>query len=458
MKCSKPYFFLALLFMLCSTLPAQELTYDLSDYKARFERRPGMQLNFRSDFDGRYITNNKGSFDGDFGGFTNWFLNRNTDELISNWSITGSALLGRTQFMFLGSNRVDERDRYFLSVSLNLRQDRYQSPNQFWGYEIGFTGLESGTASSLPEQEDRTGRFGLNASLYKGTGRIEFAEDALLARWMLQDLQTAGVTSDYSAEDVQALAETITFIIGNRVFDFRRRRIYELEQLQQTLLERGVTGEESFLLFAVLNDNWAFANRATLTHGNRFAYGVQSEIRGNSLRESFFDTKTKRRFLDNTYGLFTEYTRSRIVKNNNGSNSFTARLDVNYYQEFEKFNSEDTENVSGGWQGIASLNYTRTWLPNSRTTFRWSNTLSYRRFLQSNYGIDRTGGAFFGNQFRDNFVSSLFVDYFVSYQWAFRLQAAAEAYHIPAQETGPFRERTFGFYPQIQFSTNYFFF
>ena len=107
---------------------------------------------------------------------------------------------------------------------------------------------------------------------------------------------------------MEALARSITFIIGNRVFDLRRRRIYGLEQLQQTLLERGITQEESFQLFAILNDNWAFANRATLTHGNRFSYGLSSS--SNGFIERFEEQEDTDRNLEVEVGGFAEYTRA----------------------------------------------------------------------------------------------------------------------------------------------------
>ena len=458
MTLSKPYFLLTL--FLCSTfaLFAQETTYDLSNYKARFERRPGMNMTFNSDFEGNYNSQTPGTFSGVFDGTTSWFLNRNTDELISNWYVGGTLSIGRRTraLSTVGVINIRQRDDYLLSMNLGLRQDRYTRPNRFWGYRINFFGSELGSEEK-DGSNNRIGSFRTSASLYRGTGRIEFAEDALLAGWMLDELQATGVTPNYSDEDVEALARTITFIIGNRVFDFRRRRIYELEQLQETLLERGITQEESFQLFAILNDNWAFANRATLTHGNRFSYGLQANIQGGSNRDLVNDERF--RTLDNTYGLFADYTRSRIVKNNNGSHSFSARAGLDYYQDFEQFDDDDTQAESGGWAVSASLNYTRSWLPNSRTTFRWSNTLSTERYLQTNYGFDRVG--FTDVIFTDTFRSGLEVDYFINYQWTFSLNAGLLAWHMPERNlpVGFFRgEQVFGVQPFVQFRTNYFFF
>ena len=89
------YFTFTLLLCAAVTLSAQNLKYDLSDYKARFERRPGMEFNFNSDFAGTYQNRASGGFNGSFSGDLQWFLNRNTDNLISNWELLTLADIGR---------------------------------------------------------------------------------------------------------------------------------------------------------------------------------------------------------------------------------------------------------------------------------------------------------------------------------------------------------------------------
>ena len=243
---------------------------------------------------------------------------------------------------------------------------------------------------------------------------------------------------------MEALARNITFIIGNRVFDLRRRRIYGLEQLQQTLLERGITQEESFQLFAILNDNWAFANRATLTHGNRFSYGLSTSSNGTI--ERFEEQEDTDRNLEVEVGGFAEYTRSRIV-NNNGSAVFTAGLQLAHYLDLSKANEETTENISEGWMGELYLTYNRTWLPNSRTVFIWENTFATGRILQTNAGRDNSYQFFY----QERLWSSLRTTYFVNYQWSFTAELGFNLFY--------YRDRDrVSFNPHFSFRTNYFFF
>jgi len=421
-------------------LLAQERVYDLSNYKARYELRPGMMLNLSSDFNGNYAREQEAFQSGRLLSSTSWFMNRNTDERVSFWSLNSWMNLSLGKPSSSPFNPAENRTDLSGRISMNARRDYYREPEKFWGWS---TDSQVYNSRSSQDQSSRLSRLFFQGQLYRGKGRIEFAEDALLANWILEDLQAAGTTSDYAAEDVAALALTITDIIGNRVFDFRRRRIYELEQLQQTLLERGVTQEESFQLFAILNDNWAFANRATLTHGNRFSYGVETSASGIIIRQPEEDYTD--RDLDIEFGGFAEYTRSRII-NNNGSTSLTTGLQLGHYIDLSKVNSEDTENDAQGWSGELYLTYSRTWLPSSRMKYSWNNTLAVTRIFQTN--ADVGSGNFFAHE---RLNSRLLMQYFINYQWSF---AAIVGFDL-RYERAPDQLR---FMPNFSFRTNYFFF
>ncbi|NBC07366.1 MAG: hypothetical protein GVY26_09255 [Bacteroidetes bacterium] len=426
--------------LLSNDLMGQERVYDLSNYKARYELRPGMRLYGGSDFEGDYAREDKAFQNFRLNSSVSWFMNRITDNRISFWNMNSqmsffTGPIGNSRF-----NQGDNRTVLSNRVSISSRRDNFYKPRKFWGWSNN-TRLTDYRSSQ--DEGYRYNTLFVNGSLYLGSGRIEFAEDALLANWMLEDLQTAGITSNYTAEDVEALALTITDIIGNRVFDFRRRRIYELEQLQKTLLNRGVTQEETFQLFAILNDNWAFANRATLTHGNRFSYGLSTNSFGNI--ERWLETDFTDRNLNLELGGFAEYTRSRII-NNNGSVSLSAGLQLDHYIRLSKRNGEDTENDREGWSGNLFVSYERTWLPNSRTEFSWINTFSVNRILQTNVGFDFSE---FLN--RERLSSRLQMDYFINYQWSFVARVGFNLQHERSSDQLRFE-------PYFSFDTNYFFF
>lgn len=297
-------YFVCLAFLACtSALLAQNGLYDLSNYKARFERRPGLQVSGRAGINGAYdktsLPGNSFSISSNSFGF----LNRNTDTLVATNSFTSNL---RSSISSRNSSALPSAPSTasFYTAEFDLGTERlYYQPNRqkFWGWRGTLKATQEGnnTPNSFADSE-----LAATPSLFRGLGRIEFAEDALLATWMMQDLRDAGVINTYSAEDLEFLARTITDIIGNRVFDNRRRRIYELKQLTQTLLESGLVEEESFDLFAVLNDNWAFANRATLRHGSLFRYGIQGAADGRIRRDTEQDNQ---RIVNLSGGAFLEY-------------------------------------------------------------------------------------------------------------------------------------------------------
>jgi len=93
-----------------------------------------------------------------------------------------------------------------------------------------------------------------------GRGRIERVQDAQMALYILQDLETQGLLD---AEVTPALshsfARLITDINNRRVFDSRRRRIYELTRIDSFLRTSGLTNKTDIRHFTTVNDNWAFA-------------------------------------------------------------------------------------------------------------------------------------------------------------------------------------------------------
>jgi hypothetical protein len=436
-------YFVCLAFLACtSALLAQHGLYDLSNYKARFERRPGLQISGRAGINGAYdktsLPGNSFSISSNSFGF----LNRNTDTLVATNSFTSNL---RSSISSRNSSALPSAPSTasFYTAEFDLGTERlYYQPNRqkFWGWRGTLKATQEGnnTPNSFADSE-----LAATPSLFRGLGRIEFAEDALLATWMMQDLRDAGVINTYSAEDLEFLARTITDIIGNRVFDNRRRRIYELKQLTQTLLESGLVEEESFDLFAVLNDNWAFANRATLRHGSLFRYGIQGAADGRIRRDTERDNQ---RIVNLSGGAFLEYQHHRIVAQNNGSHGYGGRFDILHFFEGSQIVGNDFDINREWWQARLSLFYRREWLPNSRSRLWLDNRLYISEWLSSNVGPDLIVDQELNQAFHR---STLSVDYFLNYNWTLRLSGSLNTRYLEAPSrlafSHTFEVRTFYF-------------
>lgn len=426
---------LLLLFIFSAgSMAAQTDTFDLSSYKARFERRPAMSLAGQANFHGNYGMDQTAENAADMSGAFYWQELRNTDALISTWWLSGGL---QGAFGQSGGSNNDSYNAGGMSVNSQWEQSHYYRPGRFRGF--GGTLQSIGSLSSLNNNSQNLS-IKLAPAVFMGRGRIEFAEDALLASWMIEDLEEAGVTGGHSSEDIAALARTITDIIGNRTFDFRRRRIYELERLQSTLRERGLAEEESFALFAILNDNWAFANRSSLPHGNRLTYGLEADAYS---RWAHFNDFSSTQFYN--YGLgFVEYTRARII-NNNGGGQWAARLAGGYYYSLRKVNEENWQRGRDGVLAQARLSYTRLWLPSSRTTISWVNVASVT------LGLTEALNPLSFTENEARWISLLNMDYFINYQWSFRLRASANFVYRGTPDQ-------LGFVPNLNFSTYYYIF
>lgn len=226
-------------------ITAQTDTFELSSYKARFERRPAMSLNGQASFRGYYGNYREAENSGSGFARLTWQELRNTDKLISSWFLSGSLQGGFGRSTSLSAETYDAG---YLNTTIQRERTHYYRENRFWGWG----GALNANGNLISLNNSRSLGLGLSPTVFRGLGRIEYAEDALLANWMLENLRETGVIGNFTPDDITALARTITDIIGNRTFDLRRRRIYELDQLQSTVRKRGLADRESFPLFAIL--------------------------------------------------------------------------------------------------------------------------------------------------------------------------------------------------------------
>jgi hypothetical protein len=423
-----------LFFLFAALMLVQAQTYDISQYQARYERRPFLEINPSINYSGTFS---------DFDSFVNhggggnlsidWREQSSLDNRIRNISISGQAQFFRQEFKSSGTTDLSQKGaRLFASIE----QYNYTTEKKFWGFRGGLL-MNAQDQANFSLESDRFTDISLEPGLFFGIGRIEFAEDALLANWMMDDLLEQEVISATTPEQRESLAQRITSIIGNRTFDFRRRRIYELQQLQQLFTEENIAIDNEFMLFAVLNDNWAFANRASLPRGKRWQFGVDAGGLYHYESQPFAGdefTVSGRPYVN--------YTSGKII-GNNASSSWTAELSAYYQTDLEEnnFPFDSVERYGGG----ASFSHSLVWLPISRTTLRWTNQIA------GQLGTRIPNGAQDGlKENRLNFLSVLTWDYFVTYNWRFVLNVGV-AGQINDQDFFDFHTVR----PYFNFSTRY---
>jgi hypothetical protein len=114
-------------------------------------------------------------------------------------------------------------DRYFKDNNwfYQVGNELYSS---FRKYNIQDTSFNN-TINSITTDETFTLGF--------GKGRIEWVQDAQMALYLLNDLERQGLLNKpVDHVTANAFAQLITAINNKRVFDSRKRRIYELTQIE----------------------------------------------------------------------------------------------------------------------------------------------------------------------------------------------------------------------------------
>ncbi|RYF84721.1 MAG: hypothetical protein EON98_08465 [Chitinophagaceae bacterium] len=151
-------------------------------------------------------------------------------------------------------------------VQSSLRWDRNDRlyKNGLWFLEIG--NLFDASISSLKQKEITRQTTSNELSLQNtfsvgfGKGRVERVQDAQMALFILNDLQAQGLLNTKVTPTLaNDFAKLITDINNKRVFDARRRRIYELTRVDSFLQNSGLVERTNIRHFTTVNDNWAFA-------------------------------------------------------------------------------------------------------------------------------------------------------------------------------------------------------
>ena len=191
-------------------------------------------------------------------------------------------------------NKEVNRLKDYRSFFAWTRSDRFYKPNKFF-FEAG-NSLTNSLATSLVKDTIRNQKrndveIADIITIGIGKGRIEQVQDAQMALYILNDL-TAQALLRVAATKEQAndLAKLITYINTRRIFDFRKRRIYELTQLDSFLRNSGLATVTDIRHFTTLNDNWSLAINPYRLSGSNWYVKLKPGIQYKRNKISYADT------------------------------------------------------------------------------------------------------------------------------------------------------------------------
>ena len=187
---------------------------------------------------------------------------------------------------FYSNKSVKSRDeRKTKSFQANLSWDRtdrfYKSNNRFLELGNQLTGSTVNNQSSVTLTDYKDARNSINnvVTIGIGKGRIEFVQDAQMANFILDDLRRQGLTlTSVTVDTYYQLARLITDINTRRIFDSRRRRIYELTRIDSFLRNNGIIAGTDIRTFTTINDNWALAFNPTRSAGTVYYLKLKPSI------------------------------------------------------------------------------------------------------------------------------------------------------------------------------------
>ena len=306
--------------------------------------------------------------------------NTKTQDLYGNFGISSSNLKYADNQTFKGYRL----NLQYINTSRNLFFEDFE--------------LNGGSSSDIRNGDHR---ISLNMPLTIGKGRIEQVDDARHGLFILQALQKNNyLAREISEEDILAFAAHISELKNRRYFDFRLQKIWELEQINAFLQERGIIEEESIGYFAIVQDIWNFGNQPRRRAGSRFSVGVNPNVLYNLDRDqrtdisliSIADTSETADFrgtLRFRPALYADFIHEKPLSES-WQEVFQAQVQVgieNHALHSRDFrNGRETKENFNAWEDTPFVNafvyYGLRFYPNTRTYFEGNiNT----RFSQSSF-------------------------------------------------------------------------
>lgn len=300
------------------------------------------------------------------------------------------------------------------------RNDRFYKNNK-WFFEIGnqLSNAMGATRNkdSLANNRYNTMQAEDRVSLGFGKGRIEMVQDAQMALYILNDLQEQGLLQGPVRPEVaRNFAKLITDINNKRVFDNRKRRIYELTQIESFLRSSALVTETDIRHFTIINDNWALAyNPGRLSGSDWFVRLQPSAGFQRSTWNTPQQTITTSRNTNKSFAVGPAIGYEKYVPVNlKWQRNFTASLswqtmwtDVDSKQTYT---GNEIRNSSNQHESLAKLyaSYGIGYYPNNRTAINASLQLEANHVDYDN--------PFFKNGTVLNPLINFSADYFISYK------------------------------------------
>jgi hypothetical protein len=286
-------------------------------------------------------------------------------------------------------NDRSETDRYFSPDGhLFWSQLKYHSKSFFqFGVDTDIDYSKRYTRTEMNSVTITTKHSNINSSIATpigfGRGRLEPVSDVVMALFLLKDAVGIGLDSQLiQSEDVVAFAELMATVRNKRVFDTRRKRVFELRSLYDFMLAKGWVLQNDPGFFTVLTDNWLYNFNYPRYSGNRWTYLLTPKLSsdsnlGHTIGQPNSDTQSQS-FGSEVSVEYAHYKSQNLYRNFRRIHSIEIGVDDNHNK------SNDLKTNYSILHGKFSNSIGYGWFPNTRTQILSSLSLTYEysRFLK----------------------------------------------------------------------------
>jgi hypothetical protein len=263
--------------------------FNLSDFKLPDIKRQQLDLNLNLDFEQGSQNLHSEGFD----------AVKSNDLDFSNYNRLGYSLYRNTE-------KLQTEQAYLIYLSPNWTSDKYgSSKSTIFHFYSGFYGISnyrryfnnqlffepdliiSGsyhnyiTKSDPQNTTDKAINYNTSVKIpiLFGKGRIERVQDARLAIYILEDLQKNGKLNRVpDNNEILEFASFIAVLKNERYFDYRLKRIEEIEKIDSFMQARNLINKADAVYFTSVLDNWEYAEGPVRESGNRLSGGIVPEI------------------------------------------------------------------------------------------------------------------------------------------------------------------------------------
>jgi len=401
------------LLFLSIVLHAQE--FDLNKYKYRFQRYQSAQINFNFYGNNTYRmdrstnidpnnNNSKSHYNTDKNYFKYnsrvpfYFMRTiNTEKLQQVQSLSFTSDFGAINEIRNHSKNISANMQYSIDNRIYRDKNFYELNLYLYSYMGYNTDFARISYYNIDQRSNNTsGNF--NISIGKGRGRLEYVTDAVTALFLLQDLKKKSGIGNYTKEQVEAIAKSITRINTTRFIDFRYRLIDQLTLLDSSLKENGIVPTKAIQYFTTINDNWLYATRFQRLSGSRWSVNCEANGLSNYYhsRSKASDTSILVTRYYQTNNLFNGLSLNYAWSKQRGlkiQNSLMASLKSGYNFITQQYgyvydnNSVYNEKTKPDYVNTAlNIEYSHLYQPNTRTylTFLLIGNISLNNSLYGN--------------------------------------------------------------------------